>query len=461
MPARPGPARPRARLARARRHRRGGVRQAGRGRRAAGLRRGDRLPPGRGAAGALTRRTPASRAAPRIAGELPLAPTKEFAAPILGTVGEVTAEMIEEHPDVVPARRRGRAVRPPGAVRRAAARHARRRSSTRSARTARSRELFRVEPVDGKPLQLTLDARLQHRRRAALAGVGPASALVAIRPSTGDDPGRGERARDRRLQHGDVRAVRARLDVQDASSSLALLRAGLTPDTVGAVHRRRSIVDGKRVQELRRLPGRRPRPASRCAPRSPTPATPPSSPSAASSADDDLVDAAASLGMGVDHDLGFPAYFGNVVPPAVGDREGRRPDRPGQDPRLADGDGHRDRVGPVRARRWCRGWSRRSTSTAAGRRAADRRPRPRRCARCCAASSPSGSGGAARRRTRPAGDRQDRHRGVRARTASCLTHAWMIAAQGDLAVAVFVDEGQSGSGTAGPILEQFLRAARS
>ena len=38
------------------------------------------------------------------------------------------------------------------------------------------------------------------------------------------------------------------------------------------------------------------------------------------------------------------------------------------------------------------------------------------------------------------------------------THAWMIATQGDLAVAVFVEEGQSGSQTAGPILEEFLRA---
>ena len=35
----------------------------------------------------------------------------------------------------------------------------------------------------------------------------------------------------------------------------------------------------------------------------------------------------------------------------------------------------------------------------------------------------------------------------------------MIAAQGDLAVAVFVDVGESGSQTAGPILEAFLRAA--
>ena len=40
------------------------------------------------------------------------------------------------------------------------------------------------------------------------------------------------------------------------------------------------------------------------------------------------------------------------------------------------------------------------------------------------------------------------------------THAWMIAAQGDLAVAVFVETGESGSQTAGPLLEEFLRGAR-
>jgi len=37
------------------------------------------------------------------------------------------------------------------------------------------------------------------------------------------------------------------------------------------------------------------------------------------------------------------------------------------------------------------------------------------------------------------------------------THAWMIAIQGDLAVAVFVEDGESGSRTAGPLLEAFLR----
>jgi cell division protein FtsI/penicillin-binding protein 2 len=39
------------------------------------------------------------------------------------------------------------------------------------------------------------------------------------------------------------------------------------------------------------------------------------------------------------------------------------------------------------------------------------------------------------------------------------THAWMIAAQGDLAVAVFVEDGVSGSQTAGPLLEAFLRSS--
>ena len=40
------------------------------------------------------------------------------------------------------------------------------------------------------------------------------------------------------------------------------------------------------------------------------------------------------------------------------------------------------------------------------------------------------------------------------------THAWMIAVQGDLAVAVFVNDGKSGSGTAGPLLRTFLARAR-
>jgi len=36
----------------------------------------------------------------------------------------------------------------------------------------------------------------------------------------------------------------------------------------------------------------------------------------------------------------------------------------------------------------------------------------------------------------------------------------MVAAQGDLAIAVFVDTGESGADTAGPIAKAFLTAAR-
>jgi len=47
------------------------------------------------------------------------------------------------------------------------------------------------------------------------------------------------------------------------------------------------------------------------------------------------------------------------------------------------------------------------------------------------------------------------------RAGKRLTHAWMIAGQGDLAVCAFVDVGQTGAGTAGPLLEQFLRGAHA
>jgi cell division protein FtsI/penicillin-binding protein 2 len=39
------------------------------------------------------------------------------------------------------------------------------------------------------------------------------------------------------------------------------------------------------------------------------------------------------------------------------------------------------------------------------------------------------------------------------------THAWVVALQGDLAVAVFVGEGERGSISGGPLMEEFLRGA--
>jgi cell division protein FtsI/penicillin-binding protein 2 len=39
------------------------------------------------------------------------------------------------------------------------------------------------------------------------------------------------------------------------------------------------------------------------------------------------------------------------------------------------------------------------------------------------------------------------------------THAWIVAVHGDLAVAVFVEDGGLGATTSGPLLKEFLTAA--
>ncbi len=173
--------------------------------------------------------------------------------------------------------------------------------------------------------------------------------------------------------------------------------------------------------------------------------------------DGDLAAAAASLGLGIDHDLGFPAYFGQVVPPT--DETGRAADMIGQGKVLASPMAMAAVIASVQY-----------GSTVVPRLLEQVEVTPPE-----GAEPPSG---------REAGQLRGLLRGVVtsgsgsflsdvpgpdiiAKTGTAefdddgdiRTHAWMVAAQGDLAVAVFVAEGSSGSGTAGPILEAFLRAA--
>ncbi|MCW2791739.1 MAG: penicillin-binding protein transpeptidase, partial [Nocardioides sp.] len=244
--------------------------------------------------------------------ELPLAPTREFAAPILGTVGEVTAEMIKDDPEKyqigdqaglsgLQARYDDELQGTPGAVVDAVG------------SAGKERELFRVDATAGRPLRLTLDVDLELTAERLLAGVGPASAIVAIRPSTGailaaaNGPG----------NNGYNMATYGQLapgSTFKSVSSLALLRAGLTPETV--VPCTSTItVDGRSFKNYSDYPssgiGRIPLRtalANSCNTAFIS--------QRAKVGDDGLVDAAASLGLGVDHDLGFPAYFGNVEPPA-------------------------------------------------------------------------------------------------------------------------------------------------
>jgi cell division protein FtsI/penicillin-binding protein 2 len=162
------------------------------------------------------------------------------------------------------------------------------------------------------------------------------------------------------------------------------------------------------------------------------------------------------LGVGTDYDVGFPAYFGSV--PTGGNGNARAEAIFGQG---------KDQVSPL-------AMALVAASVEAGRTVlptliSDQRPtstaKPLTHAEAASLKSlmrgvvTQGSG------RRLAGlDGPD----VIAKTGTAeyggktppKTHAWMIAAQGDLAVAVYVQDGESGSGSAGPLLEAFLRGAR-
>ncbi|UMG94768.1 penicillin-binding transpeptidase domain-containing protein [Nocardioides sp. TF02-7] len=157
---------------------------------------------------------------------------------------------------------------------------------------------------------------------------------------------------------------------------------------------------------------------------------------------DDLADAAASLGLGVDHDLGFPAYFGSVEPPST--ETGAAADLIGQGtvlaspmamaavvasvqqgglvvPRLVEqvdvADHDHTPLTDEEAEQ-LRAMLRQVVTEASGRGLADVPGAP--------VVAKTGTA------------EFEGERGVE-------THAWMVAAQGDLAVAAFVEVGASGS----------------
>jgi cell division protein FtsI/penicillin-binding protein 2 len=172
---------------------------------------------------------------------------------------------------------------------------------------------------------------------------------------------------------------------------------------------------------------------------------------------EDLAGAAAALGLGVDHDLGFPAFFGQVPEPASATEQAAS--LIGQGKVLAS---------PM-------AMAAVAASVAEGRTVVPRLlpdlndPEadpadpltPEEADSLRDMMRAVVTEGTARFLEDLPGDP------VSAKTGTAEfgtgtppdTHAWMIATQGDLAVAVFVEEGQSGSQTAGPILEEFLRAA--
>ena len=388
-----------------------------------------------------------------ISDHLPLAPTKQFASAILGTVGPATAEIVKQSKGRIAA---GDDVGLSGLEKRYddRLRGSKGLEVVSVDAEGNRRTLFTAPPVDGKPLRTTLVPRLQRLADEVLAGVGPASALVAVQPSTGDllaianGPGGGgyNIATYGRYAPGSTFKM---------VSSLALLRSGLTPgSTVHCVPR--VDVNGKEFKYYSDYPADKVGDI-------------PLLQALANSCNtafigernrlhgDDLSQAAASLGFGVDHDLGFPAYFGQVPAPS-GETEAAA-DMIGQGkvlaspmamatvmasvvagkavlPRLLpdhDATQHQPAHPLTRREDTAEKQMLRAVVTQGSGALLANLPGPPALAKT----------GTAEFGTKP----------------PLPTHAWMVGAHGDLAVAVFVDRGETGSGTAGPLLERFLQGA--
>ncbi len=414
-----------------------------------------------------------------VADSLPLAPTRTFARAILGTVGDATAEAIEKSDGAIVA---GDLTGLSGLQRQYDAQLRGRAGLEVEARNpdgSAKRVLFRTDPVAGQPLRTTLDLGLQLSAEQILAGVGPASAIVAIQPSTGNVLAAASGA------GGDGMATATLGQYAPGStfkvvSALALLRSGLTPSSTVACPPS-VVVDGRTFNNFPDYPAARlgAIPLATAFAHSCNTAFISQREAAPQSA---LIDAAGSLGL-TSQDLGFSAFLGAV--PADSDGTDHAATMIGQGRVLASPLGMATVAasvahgGTVTPRLVVNPPADGATPSPTGDASQDDD-----------ASSPAEGDDEAPARAHvdltgdEAAQLRELMRGVvtvggasflgdvpgdpvLAKTGTAQfgpadnlqNHVWMIAVHGDLAVAVFVDVGEYGSTTAGPLLERFLRAA--
>lgn len=395
-----------------------------------------------------------------VSAKIPLAPTSTFARPILGVVGDATAEIVEKSQGRIVAGDRVGI----GGVQAA--------YDTQLSGTpgysvvtsggAESRTLFSTEPEAGSPVTLTLDIATQTAAEKVLEDVAPASAVVAIRPSTGhvlaaaSGPG----------SKGVSTATQGRYapgSTFKTVSTLALLRSGVTPATTVQCPAT-TTVDGRTFKNVDGFPT------------SGLGSVPFASAFANSCntafiglgeklAPADLPTAAAGLGLTAESALGVPAFLGSVPEPKPGTDEAAS--MIGQSKVLASPLGMATVAASISAGKPVSPVLVEAGEAGSGGPAAPTAPK--------APAEPVTAAEAEQLRTLMRGvvesgsgrflaDVPGAPVLAKSGTAefgeagALKEHAWMIGIQGDLAVAVLVAEGEGGATTAGPLLEAFLRA---
>lgn len=412
-----------------------------------------------------------------IPGTLPLAPSREFARPLLGRVGEATAEQIAKGGTIVAGDLVGASglqqqydtllrgadgvtilATPASDTAPGGGTTAGGTAAGETAEQAAPRVLFHRDPAPGKPLTTTIDPTMQERAEKVLAPVGPASALVAIRPTTGavlaaaSGPG----------GNGYSTATLGRYapgSTFKVASSLALLRAGLTADSPVPCTETLTV-DGKLFKNYNGYP------ASRLGELSLRTAFANSCNTAMIAGRDRvpqaaLHEAAASLGLG-QPPAGDARMFLGSVPAEAGSTEhaasmigqGKVEASPLGMAVVAASVARGATVAPRLVTSGSSGTSAEPTPTAGA-------AKPLTQAEATALRSLMRAvvvEGNARFLADVAGPP------VAAKTGTAeygteqppRTHAWIIAVRGDLAVAVFVADAASGSHSAGPLLQEFL-----
>ncbi len=386
-----------------------------------------------------------------ISTDLPLAPTREFARPLLGVVGEATAEIVADSAGAIA----------PGDVVGLSGLQLRYDTQLRgtpgvtvvaTTEDGTSEPLHRTEPATGAPLVVTLDRDTQQLADDLLADVDPPSALVALRPSTGEllavasGPGGNGYSTATLGQY-------APGSVFKIATSLALLRAGLTPtselpctdsldvdgtafgnyadypaDALGDITLRRAFAESCNTVFLSQNDR---------------------------VSDEALAGAAASLGIGGTDDLGFDAYLGTVGEPRNEVEQAASLIGQGTvllSPLSAATMAASVEASPVLPVLIESDASATATPTGAG--SVDQQESETLTSMMRSAVTSGTADVLADVPGAPVGAKTGT--AEYGTSVPPSTHGWMVAVQGDLAVAVFVEDAESGSGTAGPIMRAFL-----
>ena len=401
---------------------------------------------------AVRRAVPDIEGARLIDGTMDLAPSSGFAAQVLGRVGPATAEVIEADPQV----REGDVVGLSG-LQASRDKQLRGRSGftvEAVAEDGTARELHRVDAVDGTDLRTSLSITHQAAAEDSLADLRKAGAIVAVRPSDGhvlalaSAEGGGGQATATLGQYAPGSTFKP-------VTALAQLRAGATPRT--QLDCPRTIeVDGREFKNHDDFP------SGRNGAMSLQDALATSCNTALIGARDRLPadgigSAASALGMTQQPALGVPAAMGEVPSAPTGTElaatsigQGEVVATPLSMATVMSSIVAGHRVAPVllpgRAKAPAKGGSVTSAE-------ADQLRRMLRAVVTDGSATflADNTGGPVIAKTGTAEYGSD---------SPPRTHAWMIVAQDDLAVAVFVEDGAGGASVAGPIADRYLELVR-